>query len=99
MNEQIRRIEHMEACMDRCQEAANALACGLSAYEACTRERNELQNYYESGQWLRDYEADEAGKIPPEVKRGVLSQDALYDLLAEMDALRTRMQDLLQAEQ
>ena len=28
-----------------------------------------------------DYEADERGELPPDLKRGVLSQDALYDLL------------------
>ena len=30
-----------------------------------------------------DYEADERGELPPDLKRGVLSQDALYDLLEE----------------
>jgi hypothetical protein len=29
------------------------------------------------------YEADERGELPPDLKRGVLSQDALYDLLEE----------------
>ena len=28
-----------------------------------------------------DYEADERGELPPDLKRGVLSQDALYNLL------------------
>ncbi len=40
-----------------------------------------LDAYYTSGEWLEDYEADENGELPPELKRGVLSQDALYDLL------------------
>ena len=40
-----------------------------------------LETYYTSGQWLEDYEADERGELPPDLKRGVLSQDALYDLL------------------
>ena len=42
-----------------------------------------LNEYYTSGQWLEDYEADERGEFPPDLKRGVLSQDALYDLLTE----------------
>lgn len=41
-----------------------------------------LEEYYASGRWLEDYEADEAGLIPANVKRGVLSQDGLYDLLS-----------------
>ena len=40
-----------------------------------------LEAYYTSGEWLEDYTADEAGELPPDLKRGVLSQDALYDLL------------------
>jgi hypothetical protein len=41
-----------------------------------------LTDYYDGGQWLSDYEMDEQGLIPPEVKRGVLSQDGIYNLLA-----------------
>lgn len=45
----------------------------------------ELKEYYEGGQWLRDYEMDEAGLLPPDLKRGVLSQDGVYDLLEICD--------------
>ena len=44
-----------------------------------------LETYYTSGLWREDYEADENGDLPPDLKRGVLSQDALYDLLEEED--------------
>ena len=40
-----------------------------------------LDAYYTSGEWREDYEADERGEFPPDMKRGVLAQDALYDLL------------------
>lgn len=40
-----------------------------------------LEEYYTSGRWREDYEADERGELPPGLKRGVLSQDGLYDLL------------------
>jgi len=43
-----------------------------------------LDAYYTSGEWLEDYEADERGELPPDLKRGVLSQDALYDLLGRI---------------
>ena len=42
-----------------------------------------LEAYYTSGEWRGDYEADERGEFPPDMKRGVLSQDALYDLLEQ----------------
>ena len=31
-------------------------------------------------EWREDYEANERGEIPPDLTRGVLSQDALFDL-------------------
>lgn len=70
--ERIRRIQHMEAMFDRLRlEKDPALL-------------KELTDYYESGQWLLDYEADERGELPPELKRGVLSQDGIWNLLAAM---------------
>ncbi len=47
-----------------------------------------LDAYYTSGQWLEDYEADERGELPPDLKRGVLSQDALSALLEETGSAR-----------
>ena len=45
----------------------------------------ELVNYYESGQWRTDYECDERGELPKDLKRGVLAQDTLYDLFSKFD--------------
>ena len=44
-----------------------------------------LEDYYSSGEWRKDYETDEAGLLPAGLKRGVLSQDGVYDLLAEWE--------------
>ena len=34
-----------------------------------------------------DYESDEAGQIPEQVKRGILSEDAIYDVLTTYEEL------------
>ena len=44
-----------------------------------------LNAYYTSQEWREDYEADERGELPPDLKRGILSQDALYDLLEKAE--------------
>ena len=41
---------------------------------------------------MDDFEADEEGRIPADLKRGVLSEDAVYDLMTEHRELMTRMQ-------
>lgn len=47
-----------------------------------------LSDYYSCGDWLNDYELDEQRLLPPDLKRGVLSQDSLYDLLCSMDEVK-----------
>jgi len=41
----------------------------------------ELEAYYTGHLWKRDYADDEAGKLPGDLKKGVLSEDGIYDLL------------------
>ena len=65
----IERIPYMEALYDQARETGHVPQV--------------LLDYYESGQWLKDYEADERGELPPTLKRGVLSQDGLWELLSK----------------
>ena len=66
----IERITYMEALFDRALETRVI--------------PDELRDYYTGGQWLRDYEAQERGELPRELKRGVLSQDGLWNLMEEL---------------
>ncbi|MBO7473157.1 MAG: DUF4298 domain-containing protein [Ruminococcus sp.] len=47
----------------------------------------QLSDYYGSAAWKRDFAADEAGLLPGTLKRGVLSEDGIYDLLEEFEQL------------
>ena len=42
-----------------------------------------LDDYYRSPQWRSDFEADEAGMLPQDMPRGVLSEDGIYNVLEE----------------
>jgi len=44
-----------------------------------------LDAYYRSPLWRSDYEADEAGELPLDLPRGILSEDAVYNVLAEYE--------------
>lgn len=50
-------------------------------YDRVRKDLAILAEYQASKLWLEDYEADERGELPKDLKRGVLSQDGLYDLL------------------
>lgn len=43
-----------------------------------------LEEYYVNGRWLKAYTLDEQGRLPKDLKRGVLSQDGVYDLLSAL---------------
>ena len=44
-----------------------------------------------------DFEADDAGKLPKDLKRGVLSEDGIYDVLSDHYALTVRLLDTVSA--
>lgn len=81
MHETIERIRVMEQYFDLLQEIAISDLNALREGGSSAQKLKILAQYYESGQWLRDYELDEQGLLPQNLKRGVLSQDALYAFL------------------
>ena len=89
--EQIERIEEMERCLDASERAVRELSEALSAFEEVQPQYRKLSDYYGSEQWMQDYEDDEAGKLPRDLKRGVLSEDAVYDLITEHRDVMVRM--------
>lgn len=81
----IDRIMHMENCFDELLEAQRLGIESIFTNNRLKIRYDTVKEYYENGLWLQDYEADECGELPADLKRGVLSQDALYDLLSEID--------------
>ena len=91
---QIERIAQMEEYLDASADAAEKLGAALDEYEAVQKQYKKLSDYYGSTLWMKDFEADEAGKLPADLKRGVLSEDAVYDLIIENRDLVVRMMRL-----
>ena len=89
--EQIERIKEMEACLDASEKAIQGLSKALELFESVQPQFRKLCDYYSSDQWVEDYEDDENGKLPADLKRGVLSQDTVYDLITENRELLVQM--------
>ena len=81
------RIRRMERILDEAAAAAKMLSTALEQYESLRPAIAELIAYYESPLWRQDFEEDCEGKLPPDLKRGVLSEDAVYNLLSDLQAL------------
>ena len=87
----IDRITRMETLFDKSQEGVNRLSQALEDFAALQADLDELEAYYTSPQWRKDFEADEAGKLPKDLKRGVLSEDGLWNLLEDYHQLKERV--------
>ena len=84
-DERLLRIIKMERYFDELL-AENHKTPGLySASKTLQDKLNALKSYYQNGLWIQDYESDERGELPRGLKRGVLSQDALYNFLSDFD--------------
>lgn len=88
---QTERITHMETLFDKSQEVINRLNQALDDFAALQADIDELETYYTSSQWRKDFEADETGKLPKDLKRGVLSEDGLWNLLDSYHNLKGMM--------
>ena len=83
LEDRLQRVAAREADYDEARTAVTGLTEALDRYAAAREALKRLSAYSDSGDWLRDFEADEAGAFPAEMKRGVLAEDALYDLLSD----------------
>ena len=77
----VKRIEEMEAILDRAFAVMADLEKSISEFESLQSEIQKLEAYYTGKEWKADYKLDEQGKLPQDLKRGVLSEDGIYDLL------------------
>ena len=88
---QIERIKHYEAMLDRLTLAEAELDNALENFRAALEAQRELDGYYGSEEWRQDLADDEGGKLPPELKRGVLSEDEAFNALTDYRRLRAEM--------
>ena len=85
LDEQICRIKKYEKLMAEAKDL-------ISDYSADNAKKlstimAELDSYYKSDEWKNDFADDEAGRLPDGLKRGVLSEDGLFDLFEEYNDL------------
>ena len=78
---QIERIESMERLFDFVIEARKEQHTNQEKSARIQEALRILAEYYGSDEWKQDFADDEAGRLPKDLKRGVLSEDGLWNLL------------------
>ena len=91
--EQLRRIRKMERHLNRASAALKSLSSALDKYDEAKADIAALASYYGSNDWKQDFADDEAGRLPKDLKRGVLSEDGIWNLLEAHRELQERMKD------
>lgn len=77
----IERITQMEQRLERATAVIEAMEAAIEQYKAVRDDIASLDAYLGSPEWYADRDDDEAGRLPKELKRGVLSEDAIWNLL------------------
>lgn len=80
------RIKQMESYFDILKEAVSADKDAIEKDDTLKEYFQKLLQYYESAEWRHDYELDEKGLLPPDLKRGILSEDGFWNFLCEVES-------------
>ena len=89
--EQIERIKYFEKLLDKGYEIEENLIKAIEAFEDFDSKFKELDEYSQSKEWMQDFESDENNELPNDLKRGVLGEDYLYDLVVAYHELKNKI--------
>lgn len=78
-----KHIKKYENILDTHREKLEELDKVLDEFENSLEGYENLKDYYGSEEFLQDYEDSNSGKIPSEIKQGVLSEDSVFDLIGD----------------
>ncbi len=93
MSELTDRVTRMENILDELTLLVEKSYEALNNLEGSVDKLNELKVYYEK-QYMLDFQADERGEIPKDLKRGVLGEDLVHILLTDLFELSDKMKIL-----
>lgn len=87
-------ITKYESILREQEELMKQWRCFLDQFSAKRKEYQELVKYYYSEQRLQDLTDDEENKIPHDLKRGVLSEDEIYNLMSDYHVLSIHLLEI-----
>ena len=92
--EQLTRIRARERRLEEATAAVQQREEALERYEAVLEDMTALEVYLGSEEWRQDLADDEKGLLPQDLKRGVLSEDGIWNLLEDNRDVAIMMQTL-----
>ena len=89
------RVARNSSKFKRAEEAIKEAEIGVDMLLDAWEDICSLTEYMDSGQWQKDFEADERGEIRKDLPRGVLAEDSLYNTLDRFKDVIGQMADIL----
>ena len=93
MGELTLRVTKMENILDDLTEIVEKSYETMNDLKSNLDKLKTLKEYYDS-QYMKDFIADERNEIPKDLKRGVLSEDAVNNLLIDFFELSKTMAEI-----
>ncbi len=85
----------MEEILDNATLVIDNLNEAIDRYLEIVPDIEKLMEYSQSEHFMRDYEADEMETLPSDLKRGVLSEDGVSDLIEKQALLFEKAERIL----
>ena len=99
MNKTVNRIKDMEKRMRRVTKVVKSMEYALDEWDLMNSDLKVLNKYLGSEERKADRQADEAGQLPDNLRRGVLSEDGIWDLLVDHRVMMQRLFEIIKNEQ
>ncbi len=95
---QIERIQKMEQLFDETEKNLLLLENGVQTMHSLQNSIQQLETYYTGPLWRKDFEDDCKGLIPSDMKRGILSEDGIDNLLSRYQEVINQLKKTFQKE-
>ena len=93
--EQIERIKTMEEHLNKAEAAVKALSDALDLYTEAMESTETIDDYLVSDEWQQDFDDSEAGRLPKDLKCGVLSEDGIWNVVDTSRELNCQMLEIV----
>ena len=81
--------------MNKASQAVKALSDALDLYAEAMESIETIDDYLVSDEWQQDFDDSEAGRLPKDLKCGVLSEDGIWNVVDTSRELNCQMLEIV----
>ncbi|MBO4722165.1 MAG: DUF4298 domain-containing protein [Muribaculaceae bacterium] len=85
----------MEEHLNNASQAVKALSDALDLYTEAMESIETIDDYLVSDEWQQDFNDSEAGRLPKDLKCGVLSEDGIWNVIDTNRELNAQMLEIV----